>query len=468
MKKRIVLFVLALMLAVGTLAGLSVSADTLDFADVHVGDIIDNTVVTSITNCQDFAVCASCGEIYFCYNASTKSVNMETEEAHAAHVSDTGWLPGSSWAWFVENMPGKYKVVLNEFEHLHTELTEVKEVAATCTKTGVKAHWSCSCGKCFEDAEAKVEIEDLTIPMAAHELKFTYSDDESAITVTCENCDLSSTLTVKGETAAYTGNPVTGSFTADEDFAEIVGTDLTLAYLDADNNLLDGAPTEAGKYQVGVVVFTKTGTAYAPYAEIEITPLPFGVTFGGETEFTFDGETHTPTYEVKDTAGNVLVEGRDYSVEKIWKDANGEDAQSKAGWCAGEGKLLVKGIGNFDGEFSVDYSVAKAKMTVKGLKETYDYTGKDVIAAGDYEAAGIDGEALAEGTDYTVSVDEAREPGKHTVKFTAVNPNYESAEFTFTIGEKPAPETGDALGTVLVLISVIGTACVCGIRKFRA
>ena len=46
----------------------------------------------------------------------------------------------------------------NEVEHLH-ELTEVAEVAATCTAEGTKAYYTCSgCDKLFADAEGATEI----------------------------------------------------------------------------------------------------------------------------------------------------------------------------------------------------------------------------------------------------------------------------------------------------------------------
>ena len=58
----------------------------------------------------------------------------------------------------------------NEVEHLH-ELTEVAEVAATCTNAGVKAYYTCSgCDKLFADAEGATEI---TAPEAIEKLAHT-------------------------------------------------------------------------------------------------------------------------------------------------------------------------------------------------------------------------------------------------------------------------------------------------------
>ena len=73
----------------------------------------------------------------------------------------------------------------------HT-LTAVAEVPATCTETGVKAHWVCSvCGKLFSDAEGKNEttLEALTIGVLGHdygEAAWIWTGYESAkATFTC-------------------------------------------------------------------------------------------------------------------------------------------------------------------------------------------------------------------------------------------------------------------------------------------
>ena len=93
----------------------------------------------------------------------------------------------------------------------HT-LTAVAEVSATCTETGVKAHWVCSvCGKLFSDAEGKNEttLEALTIPATGHawgQPAWTWTGTESASAVfTCGN-DGSHTQTL---TAAVTSQVTT-------------------------------------------------------------------------------------------------------------------------------------------------------------------------------------------------------------------------------------------------------------------
>ena len=93
----------------------------------------------------------------------------------------------------------------------HT-LTAVAEVSATCTETGVKAHWVCSvCGKLFSDADGKNEttLEALTIPATGHawgQPAWTWTGTESASAVfTCGN-DGSHTQTL---TAAVTSQVTT-------------------------------------------------------------------------------------------------------------------------------------------------------------------------------------------------------------------------------------------------------------------
>ena len=93
----------------------------------------------------------------------------------------------------------------------HT-LTAVAEVPATCTETGVKAHWVCSvCGKLFSDADGKNEttLEALTIPATGHawgQPAWTWTGTESASAAfTCGN-DASHTQTL---TAAVTSQVTT-------------------------------------------------------------------------------------------------------------------------------------------------------------------------------------------------------------------------------------------------------------------
>ena len=83
-------------------------------------------------------------------------------------------------------------------EHQHS-LSEVAEVAATCTEAGTKAYYTCSgCDKLFADAEGSVEIEaPKVIEASGHDYKKTVypnSCTEAGYTkYTCFNCDHSYT-----------------------------------------------------------------------------------------------------------------------------------------------------------------------------------------------------------------------------------------------------------------------------------
>ena len=70
------------------------------------------------------------------------------------------------------------------------KLTEVKEVKATCTTDGVKAHWHCdNCGKNYADAQGKVELSDaeLVIPATGHNPGIWRDNDKEHWRV-CRNC----------------------------------------------------------------------------------------------------------------------------------------------------------------------------------------------------------------------------------------------------------------------------------------
>ena len=62
-------------------------------------------------------------------------------------------------------------------------IKSVDEVKPTCTQDGCKAHYSCFCGKNFEDADGKTEIADLaawgTIKAEGHKYNEEWKSDES-------------------------------------------------------------------------------------------------------------------------------------------------------------------------------------------------------------------------------------------------------------------------------------------------
>lgn len=86
-------------------------------------------------------------------------------------------------------------------DHVCSEnLTEVEAVEADCDTNGVKAYWSCSCGKYYADANASTEIPDLAawkngdgkIEKLGHGHTaglYYEEDDENHHTVYCNDCD---------------------------------------------------------------------------------------------------------------------------------------------------------------------------------------------------------------------------------------------------------------------------------------
>ena len=82
-----------------------------------------------------------------------------------------------------------------------SHLEEVDKVDPTCTETGKKAHYKCSCGKLYWDDDAFDEITDtdeLVIPALDHAWADTWSSDEHNHWHACTRCD------AKADEAAHT------------------------------------------------------------------------------------------------------------------------------------------------------------------------------------------------------------------------------------------------------------------------
>lgn len=79
---------------------------------------------------------------------------------------------------------------------------------------------------------------------------------------------------------------------------------------------------------------------------------------------TYNGSIQKPVMTVKNKAGQVLVEGKDYVVvDGTWKDADSYTA-------------TVKGIGLYKGEKTVVYTINKAKQAVKVTSSKKVKSGK--------------------------------------------------------------------------------------------
>lgn len=106
-----------------------------------------------------------------------------------------------------------------------------------------------------------------------------------------------------------------------------------------------------------------------------------------------------------------------------------------------------------------DFTINPRALVVKGLKDTYDYTGKGVVGSGDYTVYGVNNTVLKEGEDYIVSIDGGKADnsgeGKHLIEFISKNDNYTSVEFEYTIVKTDVPKTGDSNNAILYVFGAI-------------
>ncbi len=106
------------------------------------------------------------GHWYACTNEGCGIVDNTAKKGFAAHTPniEAATLESAKYCTVCEY------VIEEKLTHTHKG-TLVKEVPAECTKTGTKAHYTCTCGKVFEDEACKKEITDLktlTIPELGH------------------------------------------------------------------------------------------------------------------------------------------------------------------------------------------------------------------------------------------------------------------------------------------------------------
>ncbi len=97
-----------------------------------------------------------------------------------------------------------------------------------------------------------------------------------------------------------------------------------------------------------------------------------GVTISNPSDSVYNGEEHKWTPEVKDTKGNVLVEGTDYTVS--YDTDNFTDAKTI--------KVIVTGIGNYTGTATKTYKITPAPLKVIADSASKPYDGKPLTAGG--------------------------------------------------------------------------------------
>ena len=255
-----------------------------------------------------------------------------------------------------------------------------------------------------------------------------YSGTKEA-TFTIEKATLSS-MTIDPATLTYNGQAQTVSVTgvkAGE--LDVPATDYSVS---------GNTQTAAGEYTVTV---TATGSNFQgeltkQYTIAAASAATLDVTLGTAT-YTYDGTAKTPAVTVKDGTV-VLTEGTDYMVA-YENNVN-----------AGTATVTVTGQGNYTGEKTATFTIAKAQLTAVTLSQTsLTYTGSEqTVAVSSVKAGDLDVSA----DNYDVSGNTQTAAGTYTVTVTAkAESNYAgSATAQWTITQAAASVTAPTAKTGLV------------------
>lgn len=220
------------------------------------------------------------------------------------------------------------------------------------------------------------------------------------------------------------------------------GEDYTVSYQDEDGNDLPGAPTDAGLYFVKITgIGSYYGETYESFeirspndireAQIELV-----------NEYIYTGEpVQIEGLQVISADGKLLTEDVDYAL--TYRTFAGEQETETPPTEAGEYRLVINGIGDYTGTYSVAFNIyAENDITMAELTGTYayPYTGEPVEPEFTVQ---LGGEILNEDTDYTVSyinedwddLDEPpTDPGIYGIYLTGIGDYIgESDYFTFII-----------------------------------
>ncbi|MBR1393247.1 MAG: fibronectin type III domain-containing protein [Ruminococcus sp.] len=224
-------------------------------------------------------------------------------------------------------------------------------------------------------------------------------------------------VTPAQEAYTYTGEEITPPITVRDDLGnEITGENYTVQY---SNNI------ETGTAEIKVTGMN--GAEGQAAASFEITPAAIEPEIVCE-DITYIGQETVPEITVK--YGSItLEEGIDYVVS-----VNGTEA--------GEASALVALMGNYEGEFEVDYNIVPVALNDEScelsIEDTlFEYTGSPVepkvtLTCGETE--------LTAGTDFVTEYSNNTDPGRASVTAKGVG-NY-SGSFTAEFVIKPAKVTG--------------------------
>lgn len=199
--------------------------------------------------------------------------------------------------------------------------------------------------------------------------------------------------------------------------------DVTFKFFDEDNHevLTTAQPFDAGTYKVTAscesesTIYTAEATFTVEPREIEAKDVAF------DKELTYTGNELTQTVTVT-VNGKTLTVGTDYTVSGL------------TGTEPGSYPVTVTGTGNYTGEVTKSFEIAKADIssaTISDIDSPVGYTG---TAYEPEVTVTFNGKELALDTDYTVAYTNNVNAGEATVTITGTGAHFKgSVEKHFTI-----------------------------------
>lgn len=197
--------------------------------------------------------------------------------------------------------------------------------------------------------------------------------------------------------------------------------DVTFKFFDKDGNQVSDQPFPVGKYKV-TASCEDADTIYTAEKEFEVVARALteeNVTFGENLVYTGNELTQTVTVTV---GGKELTKDTDYTVTGL------------TGTEPGSYPVTVTGTGNYTGEVTKSFEIAKADIssaTISDIDSPVGYTG---TAYEPEVTVTFNGTELALDTDYTVAYTNNVNAGEATVTITGTGAHFKgSVEKHFTI-----------------------------------
>lgn len=197
--------------------------------------------------------------------------------------------------------------------------------------------------------------------------------------------------------------------------------DVTFKFFDEDGNQVSDQPFPVGKYKV-TASCEDADTIYTAEKEFEVVARELteeNVTFGENLVYTGNELTQTVTVTV---GGKELTKDTDYTVTGL------------TGTEPGSYPVTVTGTGNYTGEVTKSFEIAKADIssaTISDIDSPVGYTG---TAYEPEVTVTFNGTELALDTDYTVAYTNNVNAGEATVTITGTGAHFKgSVEKHFTI-----------------------------------